>query len=80
MSIIAKDSTDSDKLTVFAKGTRRAVELLHAHPRWVVRSVSSPKAIASRFSPPSNVSSEAYRTLGEACRPLETGSLADVPV
>lgn len=34
MSIIAKDSTDSDKLTVFAKGApRRAVELLHAHPR-----------------------------------------------
>ena len=25
------------------------------------------------------LSSEAYRTLGEACRPLETGSLADVP-
>ena len=56
MSIIAKDSTDSDKLTVFAKGAPDVLLSYCTRIRVGGQVRSSPKAIASRFSPPSNVS------------------------
>ena len=80
MSIIAKDSTDSDKLTVFAKG---APDVLLSYCTRIrvggqVRKLTEGDR-QSILATVERLSSEAYRTLGEACRPLETGSLADVP-
>ena len=79
MSIIAKDSTDSDKLTVFAKG---APDVLLSYCTRIrvggqVRKLTEGDR-QSILATVERLSSEAYRTLGEACRPLETGSLADV--
>ena len=80
MSIIAKDSTDSDKLTVFAKG---APDVLLSYCTRIrvggqVRKLTEGDR-QSILATVERLSSEAYRTLGEACRPLETGSLSDVP-
>ena len=80
MSIIAKDSTDSDKLTVFAKG---APDVLLSYCTRIrvggqVRKLTEGDR-QSILATVERLSSEAYRTLGEACRPLETSSLADVP-
>lgn len=80
MSIIAKDDTDSGKLTVFAKGAPDV--LLSYCSRIRVGSQVRKLTEGDRQSILATVerlSSEAYRTLGEACRPLETSSLADVP-
>ena len=80
MSIIAKDDTDSGKLTVFAKGAPDV--LLSYCSRIRVGSQVRRLTEGDRQSILATVerlSSEAYRTLGEACRPLETSSLADVP-
>jgi potassium/sodium efflux P-type ATPase len=80
MSIIAKDSTDADKLTVFAKG---APDVLLGYCSRIrvggqVRNLTEGdrQTILSTIE---RLSSEAYRTLGEASRPLETSTLADVP-
>ena len=78
--IIAKDSTDSDKLTVFAKG---APDVLLSYCTRIrvggqVRKLTEGDR-QSILATVERLSSEAYRTLGEACRPLETSSLADVP-
>ena len=80
MSIIAKDSTDSDKLTVFAKG---APDVLLSYCSRIrvggqVRKLTEGDR-QSILAAVERLSSEAYRTLGEACRPLETSVLADVP-
>lgn len=80
MSIIVKDSTDSDKLTVFAKG---APDVLLSYCTRIrvggqVRKLTEGDR-QSILATVERLSSEAYRTLGEACRPLETSSLADVP-
>ncbi len=73
MSIIAKDSTDSDKLTVFAKG---APDVLLSYCTRIrvggqVRKLTEGDR-QSILATVERLSSEAYRTLGEACRPLET--------
>lgn len=80
MSIIAKDDTDSGKLTVFAKG---APDVLLSYCSRIrvggqVRKLTEGDR-QTILSTVERLSSEAYRTLGEACRPLETSSLADVP-
>ncbi|MBT1171531.1 cation-translocating P-type ATPase [Bifidobacterium sp. SO4] len=80
MSIIAKDDTDSGKLTVFAKG---APDVLLSYCSRIrvgghVRNLTEGDR-QSILATVERLSSEAYRTLGQACRPLETSSLADVP-
>ena len=80
MSIIAKDDTDSGKLTVFAKG---APDVLLSYCSRIrvggqVRKLTEGDR-QSILATVERLSSEAYRTLGQACRPLETSSLADVP-
>ena len=80
MSIIAKDSADADNLTVFAKG---APDVLLSYCSRIrvggqVRKLTEGDR-QSILAAVERLSSEAYRTLGEACRPLETSVLADVP-
>ena len=80
MSVITKNDTDSGKLTVFAKGAPDV--LLSYCDRIFVNGAVRKLTEGDRQSILATVerlSSEAYRTLGEACRPLETSSLADVP-
>ncbi|MBT1175845.1 cation-translocating P-type ATPase [Bifidobacterium sp. LC6] len=80
MSIIAKDDTDSGKLTVFAKG---APDVLLSYCSRIrvggqVRKLTEGDR-QTILATVERLSSEAYRTLGEATRPLETSALADVP-
>ncbi|MBT1164750.1 cation-translocating P-type ATPase [Bifidobacterium felsineum] len=80
MSIIAKDDTDSGKLTVFAKG---APDVLLSYCSRIrvggqVRKLTEGDR-QTILATVERLSSEAYRTLGQATRPLETSSLADVP-
>ncbi|KAB7786468.1 cation-translocating P-type ATPase [Bifidobacterium cebidarum] len=80
MSIIAKDDTDSGKLTVFAKG---APDVLLSYCTRIrvggqVRKLTEGDR-QTILATVERLSSEAYRTLGQAARPLETSSLADVP-
>ena len=80
MSIIAKDGTDGDRLTVFAKGAPDV--LLGYCTRIAVGGQVRPLTEGDRqtiLATVERLSGEAYRTLGEAYRPLETDSLAAVP-
>ncbi|QTB89999.1 cation-translocating P-type ATPase [Bifidobacterium saguini] len=80
MSIIAKDDTDSGKLTVFAKGAPDVLLSYCSRIRvggQVRKLTEGDRQII--LATVERLSSEAYRTLGQATRPLETSSLADVP-
>ena len=80
MSVIAQDGADSDKLTVFAKGAPDV--LLSYCSRIAVGGQVRPLTDGDRqdiLATVERLSGEAYRTLGEAYRPLETSTLADVP-
>ncbi|KAB8291974.1 cation-translocating P-type ATPase [Bifidobacterium avesanii] len=80
MSVIAKDGADGDRLTVFAKGAPDV--LLGYCSRIAVGGQVRPLTEGDRqtiLATVERLSREAYRTLGEAYRPLETDSLADVP-
>lgn len=79
MSIIAKDSTDSDRSPCRQGRARRALSYCtRIRVGGQVRKLTEGDR-QSILATVERLSSEAYRTLGEACRPLETGSLADVP-
>ncbi|NMN01888.1 haloacid dehalogenase [Bifidobacterium sp. DSM 109963] len=80
MSVIAKDSADAGKLTVFAKGAPDV--LLGYCTRVAVAGAVRPLTEGDRqtiLASVERLSGEAYRTLGQAYRPLETNSLAEVP-
>ena len=80
MSVIAKDSADAGKLTVFAKGAPDV--LLGYCTRIAVAGAVRPLTEGDRqtiLAAVERLSGEAYRTLGQAYRPLETNSLAEVP-
>lgn len=80
MSIIAKDNTDGGNLTVFSKGAPDV--LLSFCSRIAVGNQVRPLTDGDRQDILANVerlSGEAYRTLGQAYRPLETASLSSVP-
>ena len=80
MAIIAKDNTEGGNLTVFAKGAPDV--LLSFCSRIAVGNQVRPLTDGDRqdiLADVERLSSEAYRTLGEAYRPLETASLAAVP-
>lgn len=80
MAVIAANKTDSGNLTVFAKGAPDV--LLGYCSRIRVGGQVRPLTEGDRQTILANVerlSSEAYRTLGEASRPLETTSLASIP-
>ncbi|EFA22454.1 cation-translocating P-type ATPase [Bifidobacterium gallicum] len=80
MSIIAKDTTDNGDLTVFAKGAPDV--LLSFCNRILVDGAVRPITEGDRqdiLHAVDRLSNEAYRTLGEAYRPLETPKLSAVP-
>ena len=80
MSVIAKDNADAGKLTVFAKGAPDV--LLGYCTRIAVAGAVRPLTEGDRqtiLAAVERLSGEAYRTLGQAYRPLETNSLAEVP-
>ena len=80
MSVIAKDNADADKLTVFAKGAPDV--LLGYCTRVAVAGAVRPLTEGDRqtiLAAVERLSGEAYRTLGQAYRPLETNSLTEVP-
>ena len=80
MSIVAKDNADSGKLTVFAKGAPDV--LLGYCTRIAVGGAVRPITEGDRqeiLHQVERLSNEAYRTLGEAYRPLDTASIAEVP-
>ncbi|TPF85465.1 haloacid dehalogenase [Bifidobacterium sp. UTCIF-37] len=80
MSIIAKDSTEGGKLTVFAKGAPDV--LLSFCSRIAVGGQVRPLTEGDRqtiLATVERLSSEAYRTLGQAYRPLGTANLSEVP-
>ncbi|WP_291526930.1 cation-translocating P-type ATPase, partial [Bifidobacterium sp. UBA744] len=80
MAVIARDGADSNKLTVFAKGAPDV--LLGYCSRIAVGGQVRPLTDGDRqdiLATVERLSGEAYRTLGEAYRPLETASLAEVP-
>lgn len=80
MSVIARNATDSGNLTVFAKGAPDV--LLGYCDRIAVDGAIRPLTEGDRqdiLNTVEKLSREAYRTLGEAYRPLETTSLAQVP-
>lgn len=80
MSVIARNATDAGKLTVFAKGAPDV--LLSYCDRIYVNGAIRPLTEGDRqdiLNTVERLSREAYRTLGEAYRPLETDSLAQVP-
>lgn len=80
MSVIAKDETDAGNLTVFAKGAPDV--LLSFCDRINVNGAIRPLTEGDRqdiLQTVERLSSEAYRTLGQAYRPLETPSLAQIP-
>ncbi len=81
MSIIAQDSTDAGNLTVFAKG---APDVLLAFCNRIAVNGGAVRPLTEGdrqriLKTVEKLSNEAYRTLGEAYRPLETASLATVP-
>ena len=80
MSIIAKDSTEGGELTVFAKGAPDV--LLSYCTRIAVGGQVRPLTEGDRqtiLATVERLSSEAYRTLGQAYRPLGTANLSQVP-
>jgi potassium/sodium efflux P-type ATPase len=80
MSIIAEDRSDARKLSVFAKGAPDV--LLSYCSRISVNGQVRPLTEGDRqtiLQSVENLSSQAYRTLGQAYRPLNTPSLAEVP-
>ncbi|MBT1172576.1 cation-translocating P-type ATPase [Bifidobacterium sp. MA2] len=80
MSIIAKDATEGGKLTVFAKGAPDV--LLGFCSRIAVGGQVRPLTEGDRqtiLATVERLSSEAYRTLGQAYRPLGTANLSEVP-
>ncbi|RYQ62174.1 haloacid dehalogenase [Bifidobacterium pseudolongum subsp. pseudolongum] len=80
MSVITKNDTDSGKLTVFAKGAPDV--LLSYCDRIYVNGAIRKLTEGDRqdiLDTVERLSREAYRTLGEAFRPLETDSLAQIP-
>lgn len=80
MSIVARDNADAGRLTVFAKGAPDV--LLGYCGRIAVNGAVRPMTQGDRqqiLATVERLSSEAYRTLGQAYRPLGTASLADVP-
>nr|WP_125964037.1 cation-translocating P-type ATPase [Bifidobacterium dolichotidis] len=79
MSIIAKDTTDNGDLTVFAKGAPDV--LLSFCSRISVNGAVRPITEGDRqaiLHAVDRLSNEAYRTLGQAYRPLETARLSEV--
>lgn len=79
MSIIARDTTNAGKLSVFAKGAPDV--LLSFCDRISVNGAIRPLTEGDRqdiLDKVEQLSREAYRTLGEAYRPLETDSLTQV--
>lgn len=80
MSVIARNATDAGKLTVFAKGAPDV--LLSYCDRIYVDGAIRKLTEGDRqdiLDTVERLSREAYRTLGEAFRPLETDSLAQIP-
>lgn len=80
MSVITRNATDASKLTVFAKGAPDV--LLSYCDRIYVNGAIRPLTEGDRqniLDTVERLSREAYRTLGEAFRPLETDSLAQIP-
>ncbi|NEG55656.1 HAD-IC family P-type ATPase [Bifidobacterium sp. SMA15] len=80
MSVIAQDSTEGGKLTVFAKGAPDV--LLSYCSRIAVGGQVRPLTEGDRqtiLATVERLSGEAYRTLGEAYRPLGTANLSEVP-
>ncbi|WP_300765791.1 cation-translocating P-type ATPase [uncultured Bifidobacterium sp.] len=80
MSVVARDAADADRLTVFAKG---APDVLLTHcTRIRVAGAVRPLTEGDRqtiLADVERLSSQAYRTLGQAYRPLQTPTLADIP-
>ena len=80
MSVITRNATDAGKLTVFAKGAPDV--LLSYCDRIFVNGAVRKLTEGDRqdiLKKVEELSREAYRTLGEAYRPLETASLSEVP-
>ena len=80
MSVIARNATDAGKLTVFATGAPDV--LLSYCDRIYVNGAIRKLTEGDRqdiLDTVERLSREAYRTLGEAFRPLETDSLAQIP-
>ncbi|PAU66864.1 haloacid dehalogenase [Bifidobacterium italicum] len=80
MSVIARNATDAGRLTVFAKGAPDV--LLGYCDRIYVNGAIRKLTEGDRqdiLETVERLSREAYRTLGEAYRPLETDSLAQIP-
>lgn len=80
MSIIAKDVSDDNRLTVFAKGAPDV--LLSWCTRIVVGGAVRRLTDGDRadiLAAVERLSSQAYRTLGQAYRPLQTRSVAEIP-
>ncbi|NMN00868.1 haloacid dehalogenase [Bifidobacterium sp. DSM 109958] len=80
MAVIARNRADGNRLTVFAKGAPDV--LLSYCTRIAVNGQVRPLTEGDRqtiLATVERLSGEAYRTLGEAYRPLETDSLAAVP-
>lgn len=80
MSVITRNATDAGKLTVFAKGAPDV--LLSYCDRIYVNGAIRKLTQGDRqdiLDTVERLSREAYRTLGEAFRPLETDSLAQIP-
>ena len=80
MSIVAQDNADAGRLTVFSKGAPDV--LLGYCSRIAVGGAVRPLTEGDRqqiLAAVEQLSSDAYRTLGQAYRPLGTASLAQVP-
>ena len=80
MAVVAQDNADAGRLTVFAKGAPDV--LLGYCSRIAVNGAVRPMTQGDRqqiLAAVERLSAEAYRTLGQASRPLGTASLADVP-
>lgn len=80
MSIIAKNTADDGMLTVFAKGAPDVLLGLCTHMAVgnAVRRLTDGDR-ADIQATVERLSSQAYRTLGQAYRPLETQSLSQIP-
>ncbi|NEG69955.1 cation-translocating P-type ATPase [Bifidobacterium choloepi] len=81
MSVICQDTTEGGELTVFAKGAPDVL-LSYCNRIAVDGGAIRPLTEGDRqtiLDTVERLSREAYRTLGEAFRPLETNRLADVP-
>lgn len=80
MSIIAQDNTNANRLTVFAKGAPDVLlgYCTHIHVGHSVRRMTDGDR-QTILDTVERLSGQAYRTLGQAYRALNTDSLADVP-